>query len=1082
MTSRLSRRGAVALTSALALLVACGSDKKAVSPPPPAPPAPQVVSVAVSVGQPSAAKGISVAVAAKAIYDDGSAADVTSKAAWSSSDAAVAKIVADASGSSCRAASLAVGTVQLTAAFGGKTGSASFDVTKERAVSLAIAPAAVSLAKGTKQALAASGIFTDDSHQEITSDAAWTSSDASVAVFAAGQLEARGVGSATLTAFFDGQNASLAVTVTDATLTGIAIDQAPFTMIAALDRQLSVTGFFTDDSAHGVEVAWASDNAGVAKVSETGVVTAMAKGSATITATSGSFTKSIVVTVDDPKLIAVEVAAQNAFASLPKGLTAQLVAVAKFDNGKTADVSNDKTTVWTSSNPAIASVSATGLVSASKASTGSLKILAQFGGFGGVLDLTVSAAVPTKVDVAPATFTIPAGLGGKQFSATATFSDGSVQPATSLVTWSSSSTICAISGGALATSAPGSCVLTASLSGVKGTADVTVSNAALVAVTITPLPSQLKPVPLGLTQAFKATGSYTDKSSHEITNQVVWTSSDDTVASISNASVDKGLASGLALGTTTIKAEDPDTHLATTVPLAVVDAVVMKLEITCNKSSLPRAVAPDNLAACTAMGTFSVPNLVRDLTADPSILWKISDAKMATISGAGVVTTSPTSKLGKVKITATFPGRTAPVVSNEVEIVITDAQLVKIDVAEVPVHERLKHTNIDAPPFYPVSFTAKGHYTDATTADLTNTATWKVAAGSTCTISTKGVATGSAPGTCTVSASQAGVTSNSASFGVLDLVLNGIEVDPLKKTIANGFPVNYSAWGLYVLQGTFFPYEFEFTNVVSWTTVDVSAVKAPVAIISSVPGNMGVLNTKNVGTAQVVATFRGIAGAARLDVTPAILLSLEIDPAEQTIIKGLADQQFTVEGKFSDDSKSDVTSSVTCSSSDIAIASPVPYQSCKFHGVAAGTVTITADAGLAGVTPVKATLNVTKALLAEAKMLVCDARIIDTPVFMAAIRPGCFDVESFQIAVDQNTVFAALGRLTDGTWVDITQNVVWDSSAIPIAQVSNDQLDLGTVTGLSEGQATITAILKSGVDTFPAGQVLNDSVKLAVVR
>src|SRR5205823_5570919 len=69
----------------------------------------------------------------------------------------------------------------------------------------------------------------------------------------------------------------------------------------------------------------------------------------------------------------------------------------------------------------------------------------------------------------------------------------------------------------------------------------------LVSIAVTPASPSIA---RGLTQPFTATGTYTDSSQANLTSQRTWASSNPTVATINAA----GLASGLAVGTTTITA------------------------------------------------------------------------------------------------------------------------------------------------------------------------------------------------------------------------------------------------------------------------------------------------------------------------------------------------------------------------------------------------------------------------------------------------------------------------------------------------------------------------------------------------
>src|SRR5204862_4961247 len=75
----------------------------------------------------------------------------------------------------------------------------------------------------------------------------------------------------------------------------------------------------------------------------------------------------------------------------------------------------------------------------------------------------------------------------------------------------------------------------------SGTAQLTVTAATLVSIAVTPgNPSIAK----GLTQAFIATGTYTDNNTRDLTNSATWNSSNAAVASIDAS----GVATGLSVG------------------------------------------------------------------------------------------------------------------------------------------------------------------------------------------------------------------------------------------------------------------------------------------------------------------------------------------------------------------------------------------------------------------------------------------------------------------------------------------------------------------------------------------------------
>lgn len=80
--------------------------------------------------------------------------------------------------------------------------------------SLSVTPASTSVADGEITALAATATYSDSSTADVTAEATWTSSDATKATVSAGFVTGIAAGSATVTASYQGQTDTCAVTVT----------------------------------------------------------------------------------------------------------------------------------------------------------------------------------------------------------------------------------------------------------------------------------------------------------------------------------------------------------------------------------------------------------------------------------------------------------------------------------------------------------------------------------------------------------------------------------------------------------------------------------------------------------------------------------------------------------------------------------------------------------------------------------------------------------------------------------------------------------------------------------------------------
>jgi hypothetical protein len=177
------------------------------------------------------------------------------------------------------------------------------------------------------------------------------------------------------------------------------------------------------------------------------------------------------VVVGRPVVTAVAITA--APGSLAKGLTRQLGATGTWSTGATADITTDAQ--WTSSNPAVATVSASGLLTAT--GVGPATITVTKDGVSASVPVTVTPAVLLSVAVTPGSANLRL-LGTQQLRATVTYTDGTID-VTAKARWTTSNVLVAIPGnvvfpGKVLGLLPGTAVITASFEGKQGTAPVTV--------------------------------------------------------------------------------------------------------------------------------------------------------------------------------------------------------------------------------------------------------------------------------------------------------------------------------------------------------------------------------------------------------------------------------------------------------------------------------------------------------------------------------------------------------------------------------------------------------------------------------
>ena len=418
-------------------------------------------------------------------------------------------------------------------------------VTAAALTSIAVAPASPSVAKGLAQQFTATGTYTDGSTANLTSQVTWASATPSVATISStGLAQSLATGTTNITAALGSVTSPTdTLTVTATALTSIAVAPASPSVAKGLAQQFTATGTYTDGSTANLtsQVTWASATPSVATISSTGLATGVAQGTSVITATLGTVASpgdTLTVTTAAMQSIAVTPASP----SVLKGQTQQFTATGTYSDSTTQNLTSQVT--WASATTSVATITSAG--SATAVATGTSTISATLGGISGSTVMTVSAAALQSIVVTPANPSVPKGQ-TQQFTATGTYADSTTQNLTSQVTWTSATTsVATVTSAGLATAmATGTSTISATLGGISGSTAMTVSAAVLQSIALTPAnPS----VPKGETQQFTATGTYSDSSTQNITNQVTWASATTSVGTITSA----GLATAVATGTSNI--------------------------------------------------------------------------------------------------------------------------------------------------------------------------------------------------------------------------------------------------------------------------------------------------------------------------------------------------------------------------------------------------------------------------------------------------------------------------------------------------------------------------------------------------
>jgi len=872
---------------------------------------------------------------ATATYSDRSTADVTDTVAWATTDPNIAT-VGNAAGSRGIVSSVAVGSVSITATDTKSTitGMATVAVVVPALTQILVEPTNSRVAAGFTRRFFATGIYTDGSREDLTSSVNWSTSDGSKATIsnvAANKGELAALMPATIQVIADKGAGSNKVTgQIDAVISAATLSNMTVTPVSTVVPKGSVvryvaTGTYSDGSTQDLttQVTWAvtpSSLAAIDNVTQHGAADTKTStmGTGTVTATLGPTTASTQLTVSAATLQSIMVSPVNPM--IAKGTNATLKAVGTYSDGSSLDISNQVT--WTANPTSIATV-AGGVVTGQ--GVGNSTITASFATKSGATLVTVTTATLQTIAITPSAPSLAAGT-NTPLMATGIYSDGSTQDLTTDATWTTADGAIATIGnsagsqGLLTAKTPGSVQITATAMGVGGKVTATVTQATLSSVAVTPTNPGL---PNGTAQVFHATGSYSGGSTQDLTAQVTWSSSATSIAQISNATVDKGTAQGLALGPTTITATitvGTVTKSGSTT-LTVTDAVLNSITIT----PVTPAIALGTSLRLRAIAHYS-DNTTKGISS--TVSWSSSAETVAPVSnGTDYGTVS-----GLVLGTATIKAKLGTIEGTTL-VTVTAAALQTITI--LPDNDSVVVGTTE-------KLTATGHYSDASTQDLTTQVTW---ASSDDTIAPVSNASGSqgqikalAAGTVTVKASYGvGATpiTGTTLFTGRAITLVSLQINPGSTSVAAGLTTPFTALGTYSNSTT-----QDITKQVNWSSSDDS-----MGTVSNADPEQGIATGIIKGSVTITAALNGVMNTATLTITDPVLQSISLGPDSPSVAVA-ATTPLTATGHYSDFTSKPVTDAASWTSMDETLATVDDVTTKGLcTGVAMGTVTIRATVG-----------------------------------------------------------------------------------------------------------------------------------------
>ncbi|MGU5578751.1 Ig-like domain-containing protein [Aeromonas caviae] len=443
---------------------------------------------------------------------------------------------------------------------------------------------------------------------------------------------------------------------------------------------------------------------------------------------------------------------------------------------------------------------------------------------------------------------------------------------------------------------------------------VNVTAAVITNITVTPSPVNIAK---GQAEQLTAIATYSDNTSSDVTNSVVWMPIDTATITVTSS----GLLSGVDVGMTTLTAAK-DGIISNVVSVNVTAAIITNITVTPS----PVNIAKGQTEQLTAIATYS-DNTSSDVT--NSVTWMPIDTATATVTSSGLLSGVD---VGMTTLTAAKDG----IISNVVSVNVTAAIITNITVTPSPVNIAKGQTE---------QLTAIATYSDNTSSDVTNSVTWMPIDTATATVTSSGLLSGVDVGTTTLTAAKDGIISNAVSVNVTAAVITNITVTPSSVNVAKGQTEQLTAIATYSDNTS-----SDVTNSVTWMPIDT----ATATVTSS-----GLLSGVDVGTTTLTAAKDGIiSNAVSVNVTAAVITNITVTPSSVNVAKGQT-EQLTAIATYSDNTSSDVTNSVTWMPIDTATTTVTSNG--LLSGVDVGTTTLTAAKD--GIISNAVSVNVTAAVI-----------------------------------------------------------------------------------------------------------------------
>jgi len=785
-----------------------------------------------------------VTIKAIGIYADNSKQNISDSVSWTFSESSLVDFKTETK----TITPLLEGQVTVSASLNKISSSKTIDLIKPTLTFLEINPQQANIAINGTQFMKCIATYDNGDSVDVTKIVTWSSNADDVASIENGEgfegkLTARTAGTAEISVTLNNVSATSLITIEPASLTKIEVSLRKQKIAVGTTARLYATGIYDNGLTNDLtnQVIWESQSPDIAQVNnafnEEGKVNTLTPGEVNVFAKLNDVVGEAQITVSNATL--TQIIIENVESNISNQTSVKIEAIGIFSDGSKQIITDLVT--FTSSDKSIANVTSgsgnAGILFPIK--DGSFTLNASLGNILVSRNITISNATLSQIQLSLPLTSLAIGTQSK-LDAIGLFSDGSSKKINELVNWqtSDSNTVSISNGdnqeGFITAKQTGTATISASFADISSSIEITVSDATLSQITITP---QNIVLASGTHVQLRATGTFSDNHRQDISNLVLWSSSNEASVFVSNSANTNGFAFAADSGESTVTA-NYNNHSANT-KITTTNATLDGINIVFDDDN---TLAKGHIKALKAIGNYS-DGSIQDISNQVS--WQSSNESLCFISNNQTTSGKLTGiSEGNCQITARLQSASSTLLFK-----ITDAVLESISIS--PGQILLAKGS-------EIQLSAMGTYSDQSTLDITNIVIWQTTSPEIFinnTSPSKGKLTATVAGTFSLTASLNG-TSESINITVTESELSSIAITPNILEISKGTSIQYAALGTFSDDTT-----QDISSQVLWSVSDEQA-----AIVSNVYPNNGNLNAIETGTITLSVELNGITQSSTINV------------------------------------------------------------------------------------------------------------------------------------------------------------------------------------------------------------------------